>query len=375
MLDKFSCVFQHLLAMSSTPFSQFQPGVLTGSAVTDLFNYAQENGFAIPAINCTSSSTINAVLEAAGRTKSPVIVQFSHGGAQFLAGKGLDNSRNQASVAGAVSGAYQVHQLAKHYGATVLLHTDHCDKSKLGWVDGLLKANLDFFDKEGVPLFSSHMLDLSELDLVENVDICKEYLQKMSAFGITLELELGITGGEEDGVDNSDKDESKLYTQPEEVAYAYNELKTISPRFTVAASFGNVHGVYKPGNVHLRPEILDSSQQYIQKKYETEEKPVHFVFHGGSGSAVEKVKEAISYGVVKMNLDTDFQWAYWDGVRKYEAKNHDYLQGQLGNPKGADEPNKSYYDPRKWLRAGEEEVIVKLTEIFEELGCKGVLGK
>jgi len=350
----------------------FKPGVLTGKDVERMYKFARQEGFAIPAINCTTSSTINAVLEAAGRTKTPVIIQFSHGGAQFLAGKGLENDKHQASIAGAVAGAYHVHQLAKHYEAVVMLHTDHCDKKKLGWLDGLLKANLDFFDQTGFPLFSSHMLDLSQLDLVENVDICKNYLQKMASLGITLELELGITGGEEDGMDNSAVDSDKLYTQPEEVAYAYNELSQIKDSFfTIAASFGNVHGVYKPGNVHLRPEILQNSQIYIQEKYKTEDKPVFFVFHGGSGSEVTKIQEAVGYGVVKMNVDTDIQWAYWDGAKSFIEKNQDYLQSQLGNPEGQNEPNKEYYDPRSWLRPAEESVVEHIVEVSEILNSKG----
>jgi len=368
--------YTHTSNIPSFTAADFQPGVLTGSDVSQMFAFAADNGCALPAINCTSSSTINAVLEAAGRTKTPVIIQFSHGGAQFLAGKGLDNSRHQASVAGAVAGAYHVHQLAEHYGAVVMLHTDHCSKSKLGWVDGLLKANLDFFDQHKKPLFSSHMLDLSEQELVENIDICSSYLQKMAPLGMTLEIELGVTGGEEDGVDNSNADDSLLYTQPEEVSFAYQELSKIAPsQFTIAASFGNVHGVYRPGNVKLRPEILRDSQSYIQHKCDTPKNPVHFVFHGGSGSEPAKIQEALGYGVVKMNVDTDMQWAYWDGVRGYEGKNHDFLQSQIGNPTGNDQPNKSYYDPRKWVRSAEESMIQHLDEVFELLRVKGLGSK
>ncbi len=345
-------------------------GVLYGEDVTKVFEYAKANNFAIPAVNVTSSSTVNAVLEAAREVNSPVIIQFSNGGAHFYAGKGLSNDGQKAAIEGARSGAKHIHWLAEAYGVPVILHTDHAARKLLPWIDGLLELGEKHFEKKGRPLFSSHMLDLSEEPLEKNIETCKAYLERMSKIGMTLEIELGITGGEEDGVDNSDVDNAKLYTQPEEVAYAYEELRKISDRFTIAASFGNVHGVYKPGNVHLQPVILHNSQNYIREKYGlSEEKPVNFVFHGGSGSSPAEISEAVSYGVVKMNIDTDTQWAYWDGVRKYVAKNFDYLQSQIGNPEGDDKPNKKYYDPRKWLREGEMSMVERLRTAFENLHC------
>jgi fructose-bisphosphate aldolase class II len=348
--------------------TNFKKGVLTGQDVTDVFQIAKKEGFALPAVNCTGSDTINAAMETAAEVGRPVIIQFSNGGASFIAGKGIPNDNQKAAILGAISGANHVHSLAKEYGASVILHTDHCAKKLLPWVDAILDAGQEFFEKTGKPLFSSHMLDLSEESLEENIEISKKYLQRMSKMGMTLEIELGITGGEEDGVDNSGADSSKLYTQPEEVAFAYQELLKISPNFTIAASFGNVHGVYKPGNVELKPEILKNSQDYIQSKFQTGPKPVNFVFHGGSGSSKEKIKEAISYGVVKMNIDTDLQWAMWDGVKNYYEANKEYLQSQLGNPEGLDKPNKSYYDPRKWLRKGQESFKARLKQAFLDLG-------
>ncbi len=345
-------------------------GVLHGDDVTRLFEHAKANNFAIPAVNVTSSSTVNAVLEAAREINSPVIIQFSNGGAHFYAGKGLSNENQSAAIEGARSGAKHIHWLAEKYGVPVILHTDHAARKLLPWIDGLLELGEKHFEKKGKPLFSSHMLDLSEEPLEKNIETCKTYLERMSKIGMTLEIELGITGGEEDGVDNSDVDNAKLYTQPEEVAYAYEELSKISDRFTIAASFGNVHGVYKPGNVHLQPVILHNSQKYIREKYGlSAEKPVNFVFHGGSGSSAAEIDEAVSYGVVKMNIDTDTQWAYWNGVRKYVAKNFDYLQAQIGNPEGEDKPNKKYYDPRKWIREGEMSMIERLRTAFEDLHC------
>ena len=315
------------------------------------------------------TDSINAILEAAKVVNSPVMIQLSNGGAAFFAGKGLKLDGQEAQILGAVSAAKHVHTIAEAYGVPVILHTDHAAKKLLPWIDGLLDASEKHFAETGKPLFSSHMLDLSEEPLEENIEICKEYLTRMSKMGMTLEIELGITGGEEDGVDNSDVDNALLYTQPEEVAFAYEELLKISPNFTIAASFGNVHGVYKPGNVVLKPSILDASQKYIQDKYNTAEKPVNFVFHGGSGSTLEEIREAIGYGVIKMNIDTDTQWATWDGVRKFEAENHDYLQGQIGNPDGEDKPNKKYYDPRVWLRAGQVTLVDRLKVAFEDLNC------
>jgi fructose-bisphosphate aldolase class II len=352
----------------------FSPGVMTGDQVQQIFAFAKANNFALPAVNVTSSSTVNAVMETAAEINSPIIIQFSAGGASFYAGKGLDNTNHQAAIAGAISGARHVHQLASAYGASVMLHTDHAARKLLPWIDGLLDAGEEFYQLHGKPLFSSHMIDLSEEPLEENIATCKRYLERMSRMGMTLEIELGITGGEEDGVDNTDVDVSRLYTQPEEVAYAYKELSTVSDKFTVAAAFGNVHGVYKPGNVHLRPEILRHSQDYIQKTFDTNDKPVDFVFHGGSGSSAEDIAEAISYGVIKMNVDTDLQWAFWDGVRGYEQQNKGYLQGQIGNPEGDANPNKSYYDPRAWLRKAEESFKAQLNVICQQLNNVNTLG-
>lgn len=350
--------------------TKFRAGVLHGQEVTDLFNYANENNFAIPAVNVVSSSTINAVLETAKAVNSPVIIQFSNGGASFMAGKSLSNDGQKASILGAIAGAMQVHTLAKAYGVTVVLHTDHCAKNLLPWIDGLLQASEEFYAARNQPLFSSHMLDLSEEPLHENIEICEQYFARMAKMGMTLEIELGVTGGEEDGVDNSDVDSSKLYTQPEEVAYSYEKLLAISPNFTIAAAFGNVHGVYKPGNVKLQPIILKNSQQFIKEKFGlSSDLPVNFVFHGGSGSSREEIREAIEYGAIKMNIDTDMQWAYWDGIRNYYEKKRDYLQGQIGNPEGEDKPNKNVYDPRKWVRAAEETFVTRLKLAFEDLNC------
>ena len=345
-------------------------GVVTGSDLQFIFRVAQENNFALPAVNVVGSSSVNAVMEAAKIANAPVIIQFSNGGAAFNAGKGLKLDGQEAAILGAVAGAKHIHTLAEAYGVRVVLHTDHAAKNLLPWIDGLLDASEKHFEETGKPLFSSHMLDLSEEPIEENIEISKKYLERMSKMGMTLEIELGITGGEEDGVDNSDVDASKLYTQPEEVCYAYEELSKVSPNFTIAASFGNVHGVYKPGNVKLTPKILDNSQKYIVEKLALEDKlPVDFVFHGGSGSSLEEIREAIQYGVIKMNIDTDTQWAYWDGVREFEAQNHDYLQGQIGNPEGDDKPNKKYYDPRKWVREGEVAMVKRLIRAFEDLNA------
>ena len=349
-----------------------KPGVVTGDDLQKLFEVAKENQFAMPAVNVVSSGSVNAVLEAAAVAKSPIMIQFSNGGAVFYAGKSVSNDNQQAAIAGAVLGAKSVHTLAELYGVPVVLHTDHAAKKLLPWIDGLLDAGEAFYKETGKPLFSSHMIDLSEEPLEENIEICKKYLERMSKIEMTLEIELGVTGGEEDGVDNTDIDNALLYTQPEEVAYAYEELLKVSDKFTIAASFGNVHGVYKPVNVKLTPVILDKSQKHIQEKYSTGEKPVNFVFHGGSGSTQEEIREAISYGVIKMNIDTDTQWAFWDGVRAFEAANHDYLQGQIGNPEGEDKPNKKKYDPRVWLREGEKAMVERLKGAFEDLNCVNV---
>ena len=355
--------------MSEKVFNKVSPGVVTGDNVQEVFRIAKENQFALPAVNVVGTDSINAVLEAAKEVNSPVIVQFSNGGGKFYAGQGADNEGGKAALQGTISGALHVHQMAQHYNVPVILHTDHAAKKLLPWIDGLLDAGEKHFEQNGIPLFSSHMLDLSEETLEENIDICKKYLVRMSKIGMTLEIELGITGGEEDGVDNTGVDSSKLYTQPEEVAAMYEALSSISNRFTIAAAFGNVHGVYKPGNVNLEPIILKNSQEYIQKKFKTGANPVSFVFHGGSGSEPAKIKEAISYGVVKMNIDTDTQWAFWLGVKEYVEKYNDYLQSQIGNPDGDDKPNKKYYDPRKWLRAGEITIVDRLKVAFEDLNA------
>lgn len=350
---------------------RFKPGVITGKELQELFAIAKAEQFALPAVNVTGTNTMNAVLETAREVGSPVIIQFSNSGASFIAGKSLSNDGQQASILGAISGAKHVHLLAEAYGVPVVLHTDHAAKKLLPWIDGLLDAGEKHFRETGKPLFSSHMLDLSEESLHENIDICKRYLERMAKMGMTLEIELGVTGGEEDGVDNTGVDSSRLYTQPEEVAYAYEELMKISPNFTIAASFGNVHGVYKPGNVVLNPIILKNSQVLIKQKYATADKPVNFVFHGGSGSEKEKITEAISYGVIKMNIDTDLQWAFWEGIKNYYEAKKGYLQGQIGNPEGEDAPNKKYYDPRVWLRKGEESIVARLKEAFADLNAIG----
>ncbi len=350
-----------------------KPGVATGDEVQAIFALAKSRGFALPAVNVIGSNSINGVLETAAKLNSPVIIQFSNGGAQFNAGKGLSNEGQRSAILGAVAGAHHIHLLAETYGVPVILHTDHCAKKLLPWVDGLLDAGEKFYKEHGKSLYSSHMLDLSEEPLEENIAICKEYLKRMSKMDMTLEIELGITGGEEDGVDNTDVDDSKLYTQPEEVAYAYEELSQISPRFTIAAAFGNVHGVYKPGNVKLTPKILKNSQTYVSEEFHVPHNTIDFVFHGGSGSTLEEIREAIGYGVVKMNIDTDMQYAFMSGVRDYMKQNEAYLQSQIGNPDGEDQPNKKYYDPRVWLRKGEETFRSRLEQAFEDLNNVNVL--
>ncbi len=354
--------------MSDT-VTRFQPGVVTGEGVSEIFRHANENNYALPAVNVVGTNSVNAVLETAKAVNSPVMIQFSNGGSVFYAGKSLSNDGQKAAIAGGISGAMHVHQMAGHYGIPVILHTDHCAKKLLPWIDGLLDAGEKYYEQHGVPLYSSHMLDLSEEPLEENIETCARYFERMAKMGMTIEIELGVTGGEEDGVDNTDVDSSKLYTQPDEVAHAYEELSKISPNFTIAAAFGNVHGVYKPGNVKLEPKILKNSQEHIQKKFNTGTLPVNFVFHGGSGSSREEIREAIEYGAVKMNIDTDMQWATWEGVLKYYQKSEHYLQTQLGNPDGDGVPNKKYYDPRVWLRKGEESMASRLKVAFEDLNC------
>ena len=350
-----------------------KPGVATGKEVQEIFKHAKENKYALPAVNVIGSNSINGVLETAAEINSPVIIQFSNGGSQFNAGKGLSNDKEKAAILGAATGAKHVHDLAEAYGATVIMHTDHCAKKLLPWIDGLLDHGEEYFKSTGKPLFSSHMIDLSEEPLEENIETCKKYLERMSKMGMTLEIELGVTGGEEDGVDNTNVDASKLYTQPEEVAYAYEELSKVSDQFTIAAAFGNVHGVYKPGNVKLRPEILKQSQEHVSKKYGVEHNHLDLVFHGGSGSSLEQIREAIGYGVIKMNIDTDLQFAFCEGVRDYMINNQEYVNTQVGNPDGDDLPNKKHYDPRKWLREGEQTFKKRLKTAFEHLNNVNVL--
>ncbi len=349
---------------------RFRAGVLYGDEVTEVLNYANDNDFALPAVNVVGTNSVNAVLETAREVNSPVIIQFSNGGAQFFAGKGLGNVNQKGAILGGISGALHVHAMAEAYGVPVILHTDHCAKKLLPWIDGLLDYGEKFYEVHQKPLYSSHMLDLSEEPIEENIEISKKYFERMNAMGMTIEIELGVTGGEEDGVDNTDVDSSRLYTQPSEVAYAYKELSEVSNKFTVAAAFGNVHGVYKPGNVVLRPIILKNSQEHIQKEFSTDNaNPVNFVFHGGSGCTREEIREAIGYGAIKMNIDTDMQWAFASGIRDYFSEKKDYLQTQIGNPDGDDVPNKKYYDPRKWLREGEAVFRERLKQAFEDLNC------
>jgi fructose-bisphosphate aldolase class II len=348
---------------------KYKPGVLFGNELEALYNDAKENEFALPAVNCTGSNTINATLEAAAKVNSPVIIQFSNGGAQFIAGKGMPNDKMQANISGAISGAMHIHTVAKHYGVPVIIHTDHAAKKWLPWISALIDAGEQFYKEKKQPLFSSHMLDLSEEPIEENIETSVQFYKRMKPLGMSIEIELGVTGGEEDGVDNSGIENDKLYTQPEHVAYAYEELGKVGNLFTVAAAFGNVHGVYSPGNVELRPVILKNSQDYIQKKFKTAEKPVYFVFHGGSGSPQNQIREALSYGAIKMNIDTDLQWAFWEGVLLNYKKSEGYLQAQLGNTEGPDKPNKKYYDPRVWLRKGEESFIKRLETAFNDLNC------
>ncbi|MCF8222517.1 MAG: class II fructose-bisphosphate aldolase [Bacteroidales bacterium] len=357
----------------STEKLNLEPGVLYGDDVKKLFDYANENNLALPAVNVVGTNSVNAVLETARDVNSPVIIQFSNGGAHFFAGKGLTKEDQMGAIAGAISGALHVHNVAEYYGVPVILHTDHAARKLLPWIDALIEAGEEFYEMNEKPLFSSHMLDLSEEPIEKNIETCKEYLRRMDKIGMTLEIELGVTGGEEDGVDNADIDSSKLYTQPVEVAYAYKELSAISDKFTIAAAFGNVHGVYKPGNVELKPIILKNSQDHIQKEFNTGPNPVNFVFHGGSGSEKHQIREAIEYGAVKMNIDTDMQWAFWNGVREYADEKKDYLQAQIGNPEGEDKPNKKFYDPRVWLRKGEESFVERLKEAFIDLNANDVL--
>ncbi len=351
--------------------SKYPAGVLHGDALRALYQDAKNNQFALPAVNTIGHSSINATLETAAKVNSPVIIQFSNGGAQYIAGKGMPNDKLQANIQGGISGALHIHQVAKYYGVPVVIHTDHAAKKWLPWISALLDAGEKFHQEKGIPLFSSHMLDLSEEPIEENIAECEHFFKRMKPLGMSIEIELGVTGGEEDGVDNTDVENSKLYTQPSEVAYAYEKLSAIGDLFTVAAAFGNVHGVYKPGNVELRPVILQNSQVHIQEKFKTAAKPVYFVFHGGSGSPQDQIREAIGYGAIKMNIDTDLQWAFWEGVMNYYKAHEKYLQGQLGNPEGEDKPNKKYYDPRVWLRKGEDTFSKRLEQAFIDLNCVG----
>ena len=359
--------------MSKKIFDVVKPGVATGDDVQKIFEIAKENSFALPAVNCVNTDSVNAVMEAAAKVKSPVIVQFSNGGAAFFAGKGLKLEGQEAQIKGAIAGAKYVHAMAESYGIPVILHTDHAAKKLLPWIDGLLDAGELFFEQTGKPLFSSHMIDLSEESLEENIEICANYLERMAKLNMTLEIELGCTGGEEDGVDNTNMDSSLLYTQPADVAYAYEKLNAVSHRFTIAASFGNVHGVYKPGNVVLTPKILDNSQKFVSEKFNLPAKSLNFVFHGGSGSTLKEIRESIDYGVIKMNIDTDTQWATWSGIMGYYKENEAYLQGQIGNPKGEDQPNKKFYDPRAWLRTGQTSMAARLEQAFSDLNAINVL--
>ena len=348
---------------------KYNPGVLYGEALEALYNDAKDNQFALPAVNTIGTDTINAALETAAKVNSPIIIQFSNGGAQFIAGKGMPNDNLQGNISGGISGALHIHNVAKYYGVPVVLHTDHAAKKWLPWVSGLIDAGEQYFKEKNQPLFSSHMLDLSEEPIEENIHTSVEFFKRMAPLGMSIEIELGVTGGEEDGIDNSGIENEKLYTQPQHVEYSYTELSKVGKLFTIAAAFGNVHGVYSPGNVELRPEILKNSQDYIEKELHTEPKPVFFVFHGGSGSPQAQIREAISYGAIKMNIDTDLQWAFWEGIQKFYLKNEAYLQSQLGNPGGADKPNKKYYDPRVWLRKAEESFSSRLEVAFDDLNC------
>ena len=345
------------------------PGVVSGEHLTTMYRAAREQNFAFPAVNVISTNSINAALEAAYQCKSPIIIQLSHSGAAFFLGKGAPLKGHQASIVGAIAAAHYIHEVAKYYAIPVVLHTDHAAKELLPWIDGLLEAGEEYYKWHGKPLFSSHMLDLSEESLTENIEVCQQYFSRMSKLAMGIEIELGCTGGEEDGVDNTDLDASLLYTQPEDVAYAYEQLSQVSDSFTIAASFGNVHGVYKPGNVKLTPEILKDSQAFVSEKYGLAANSLNFVFHGGSGSYPAEISESISYGVIKMNIDTDTQWASWQGVANYYRTNTDYLQSQIGNPTGDDMPNKKYYDPRVWLRKVELSMAERLALSFKELNC------
>ncbi|KAJ5132812.1 Fructose-bisphosphate aldolase [Penicillium atrosanguineum] len=349
-------------------------GVIVGDDVLRLFEYAQEKQFAIPAINVTSSSTVVSALEAARDQKCPIVLQMSQGGAAYFAGKGVSNDGQAASIAGAVAAAHYIRSVAPIYGIPVILHTDHCAKKLLPWLDGMMDADEAYYKLHGEPLFSSHMIDLSEEEVDYNINTTAAYLKRAAPMKQWLEMEIGITGGEEDGVNNEDVDNNSLYTQPEDILAIHNALSKISPYFSIAAGFGNVHGVYKPGNVKLHPELLSKHQKYVQEQTKSsKDKPVFFVFHGGSGSSKEEYKEAISYGVVKVNVDTDMQYAYLSGVRDFIQKNKDYLQSMVGNPNGADKPNKKFFDPRVWVREGEKTMSKRTQVALEDFNTSGQL--
>jgi len=351
-----------------------KPGVLVGDDLITLFQWAKDKNFAIPAVNCVSSSSVNACLEAAAKSKSPIIIQVSQGGGHFYCGKGVKDDGFKATTAGSVALAHHVRTVAPMYGVPVVIHSDHCAKKLLPWFDGMLAADKEYFAKTGEPLFSSHMLDLSEETDPENIETCVKYFKEMAPMKIWLEMEIGITGGVEDGVDNSGVTKDKLYTSPDQVYAVYEALAPIGPHFSIAAAFGNVHGVYKPGNVKLSPELLGGHQKFAAEKV-GKPSPLFLVFHGGSGSTPDEIKTAVSNGVVKMNIDTDTQWAYWEGLKDFYKAKEVYLQGQIGNPEGEDKPNKSYYDPRKWLRECEGTMAKRVKLAFEELGADEALVK
>ncbi|WP_343190217.1 class II fructose-bisphosphate aldolase [Buchnera aphidicola (Mollitrichosiphum nigrofasciatum)] len=351
-----------------------KPGVISGSEARKIFNFAKKNNFAIPAINCINTDSINTVLKTAYKCNSPVIIQLSYGGAKFFSGSSLYKiEKKNNAIIGAVAAAKYVHYISKYYKIPVILHTDHCDKKLLPWVKELIHIGTKFFKKNKFPLFSSHMIDLSKEPLKENITTCVKYLKKCSRINMLLEIELGCTGGEEDGIDNTNIKQEKLYTTPKDVKYAYKKLNKISKNFTIAAAFGNVHGVYKIGNIILKPEILKKSQKYIQKKYKLKNNPLNFVFHGGSGSSKKDIQNSIKYGVVKFNIDTDLQWSTWKGILKFYKSNKLFLQSQLGNPSGKNEPNKKFYDPRIWIQSAQNTAHKNLKKYFKKLNSYNIL--
>ncbi|QIQ41456.1 MAG: class II fructose-bisphosphate aldolase [Buchnera aphidicola (Aphis urticata)] len=354
--------------------NSIQPGVVTGDECKMIFKLAKQKQFAIPAVNCIGTDSINSVLETASRIKSPVIIQFSYGGAAFIAGsEKIFKKNHEQAIKGAISGARHVHLIAKNYNIPVILHTDHCYKEILPWIDGLIEEGKKHYKIYQRPLFTSHMIDLSKESLEDNIEICALYLTKINQINMMLEIELGCTGGEEDGIDNSQMNKELLYTRPEDVNYAYEKLIKISQNFTIAAAFGNVHGVYQAGNIHLKPMILNKSQQYISLKHNLEKLPLNLVFHGGSGSNLKEIQESIKYGVIKMNIDTDIQWAAWKGILNFYKKNKDFLQHQVGNKNNKNQPNKKYYDPRSWINQSKKSMSERLEQTFQELNALNVL--